>query len=513
MVRLTRARAVINWIEKHCYVPEGSMVGQRIKLRPWQKKEIVKIYDNPHVTRRAIISFGKKNGKTALVAMLLLCHTCGCEAVPNTQLYSGAMSRDQAAVLFGLAAKMVRMSPALDAYINIRDTAKELLCPELGTFYKALSAEAATAHGKSPIFIVHDELGQVRGPRSELYTALESAAGAHTRPLSITISTQAPNDGDLLSILIDDALIGTDPKTTVSLYTADMDIDPYSVKAIRQANPAYGDFLNANEVKDQANQAKRMPSLESAYRNLNLNQRVEMNAPFISQSLWESCLGEVLESFKGYPVYGGLDLSEVNDLTALVLTAPINNKWQMKATFWLPKEGLVEKSRADRVPYDMWEKQGHLQTVPGKSIEYGYIAHYMRRLFDELDIQTIAFDRWNFKHFKRSLIDAGFTEEEIENKFTEFGQGYQSMSPALRTTEEIILDERLVHDGNPVMNMCAGNAVVQTDPAGNRKLTKQKSSGRIDGMVSLVQALAMGATYEQEDIVPSYLEQHEMMVF
>jgi len=435
---------------------------------------------------------------TAYSAFLLLCHLMGPEARMNSQLYSAAQSRDQAAILFSLAAKIVRMSQGLSDYVMIRESAKELFCPELGTLYKALSAEASTAYGLSPVFIVHDELGQVKGPRSPLYEALETAVGAQAEPLSIVISTQAPTDGDLLSILIDDAKANNDPRVVLSLYTADPDLDPFSVKAIKQANPAYGDFLNAKEVRAMAEDARRMPAREPQFRNLILNQRVEMNAPFISRSLWTGCQGDVLESFAGYPVYAGLDLSEVSDLTALVLAALVDGKWQVKPVFWLPADGLVEKSRADRVPYDQWAKSGDLQTVPGKSIEYGYIADYMRGIFDNLDIRAVAFDRWNFRHFKRSLIDAGFSESELENKFTEFGQGFQSMSPALRDTESMILQDKLVHGGNPVLTMCAANAVVQSDPSGNRKLTKQKSSGRIDGMVSLVMALAMAATHEEE---------------
>lgn len=500
---MTRGQAVVAWIEEYCRIPEGRDAGKKVRLRVWQKKIIRRIYDNPHGTRRAIISVGRKNAKTSLSAFLLLCHLCGTEARTNSQLYSAAQSRDQAGIIFSLAAKIVRMSPDLAEFVTVRDTAKELLCRDVGSLYKALSAEASTAYGLSPVFIVHDELGQVKGPRSQLYEALETAVGAQENPLSVVISTQAPTDGDLLSVLIDDARAGHDKRVVLSLFTADMEADPFSVKAIKQANPAYGDFLNAKEVRAMAADAKRMPAREPEYRNLVLNQRVEMNTPFISRSLWEGCRGEVAD-FIGHPVYAGLDLSEVNDLTALILTAFIDGKWHIKPVFWLPGDGLADKSRVDRVPYDTWAKQGHLQTVPGASIEYGYIAHYMRDLFDSMDIQEVAFDRWNFRHFKRSLIDAGFSEEELENKFTEFGQGYQSMSPALRTTESLILDGKLIHGGNPVMNMCAANAVVQSDPAGNRKLTKQKSSGRIDGMVSLVMALAMAATHEdaQEVINP-----------
>lgn len=503
---MTRGGKVIKWIEKHCKVPEGKFIGVPVKLRPWQKKDIRKIYDNPYRTRRAIISYGKKNGKTAFAAFLLLCHLAGVEAVQNTQLYSGAMSREQAATLYELALKIVKLSASLSEYIGYRDSKKELYCKELGTVYKALSSEAKTAHGKSPIFFVHDELGQVIGPTSDLYTALESAAGAHENPLSITISTQARTDGDLLSILIDDALLGRDKRTTISLYTADEDIDPFSVKAMRQANPAYGDFLNATEVKDQAFQAKRIISLEPAYRNLNLNQRVEMKSPWIPKTLWQGCIGEVMDSFAGYPVYCGLDLSAVNDLTALSLVAVVDDKYQSKAVFWLPESNIIEKSRADRVPYDQWSDMGHLMLSPGASIEYDYVADYLRGLFDTLDIQCVAFDRWNWRFFKPALIRAGFTEEELENKFMEFGQGFKSMSPAMRDADSIILQKKFIHDNNPVMNMCISNSRVDTDPTGARKLTKQKSSGRIDGAVALVMAMSVAATHEVEEEKVSFWE-------
>ncbi|TIO90493.1 MAG: terminase, partial [Mesorhizobium sp.] len=244
----TRAERNIRWIENWCRVPDGkrSMIGAPIVLREWQRAELRKIYDNPHGTRQAILSFPRKNGKTALIAFLLLLHLAGPEAVPNSQLYSSAISRDQAATVFKLAAKIVRLNPDLSSAITIRDTAKELLCSELGTYYAALSAEKSTAHGKSPIFAIHDELGQVKGPTSELYDAVETGMGAHDAPLSIIISTQAPTDNDLLSRLIDDALNGRDPQTVVSVYSAPMDADPFSEETLRACNPAWGDFLNSD---------------------------------------------------------------------------------------------------------------------------------------------------------------------------------------------------------------------------------------------------------------------------
>ena len=481
-------------------------MGKPVRLRAWQKNELKRIYDNPHGTRRAIISFGRKNAKTTLSAFLLLLHTCGPEARPNSQLNSAAQSKDQAAILYKLAAKVVRLSPELSSVIVLRDTVKEMYCPELGTLYKALSAEASTAYGLSPVFIVHDELGQVKGPRSELYDALETAVGAHDSPLSIVISTQAPTDGDLLSILIDDAKNGDDPRVVLSLYTADVDADPFSEKAIKQANPAYGDFLNATEVKAMAEDARRMPAREPEYRNLVLNQRVEMNAPFISRTIWQECLGECLATFEGVPVYAGLDLSEVSDLTAFVMVGLVDGVWEVKPVFWLPSEGLREKARSDRVPYDTWADQGHLRTVPGRTIEYGHVAAELRRFFNDLDIRAVAFDRWNWRHFKPWLAEQEFTESELE-RFVEFGQGFQSMSPALRDTEAAILNGKMRHDGHPVLTMCAANAVVQADPAGNRKLAKHKSSGRIDGMVALVMAMAMAATHEEAPSTTSFWDE------
>lgn len=473
-------------------MPEGRDVGRPVKLRAWQKREIAKIYDNPHGTRRAIISWARKNGKSAFSAFLLLLHLCGPEAKPNSQLFSAAQSRDQAAVLFSLASKIVRMSPDLHAVVGIRDTAKQLYCKELGTLYRALSADASTAFGLSPVFLVHDELGQVRGPRSALYEALETATGAQEEPLSIVISTQAPTEADLLSVLIDDALRGQDPRVVVSLYTAPMSLDPFSDEAIKAANPAFGDFQNATETRAMANDAHRMPARENEYRNLVLNQRVESRSPFISRTVWEACAAPPTDDWAGMEIYAGLDLSSTTDLTALVLGArDLDGLWHVKPTFWLPEDGLLDKARIDRVPYDVWARDGYLQTTPGKSIAFEWVASELRSVFDDHDIRALSFDRWGWKFLRPWLEKAGFDETELETKFVEFGQGFQSMSPALRDLESLILDRKIAHGGHPLLNMCMANAVVSKDPAGNRKLNKAKSTGRIDGAVALTMMIGV----------------------
>ena len=492
--KLTRGERNAAWIEGFCRIPEGRLVGKPVKLTKHQRKWLLNIYDSP--TRVFILSMARKNAKTAFSSFLLLLHLCGPEAKPNSQLYSAAQSREQASILFSLAAKIVRMSPDLSQVVGIRDTAKQLYCTELGTLYRALSAEASTAYGLSPVFVVHDELGQVKGPRSELYEALETACAAQESPLSIVISTQSPTDADLLSLLIDDGLTGSDPRIKVELCTAPLDLDPFSEEAIRAANPHFDDFMNKEEVFRQASDAKRMPSAEAGYRNLILNQRVEARSPFVTRSVWQENGQEPNELAMGAEVFGGLDLSSVSDLTALVL---ITANGDVLPTFWLPELGLAEKARSDRVPYDLWYKQGFLMTTPGGSIEYEFIASYLREIFDKYTVRAMAFDRYNMRFLKPWLEKVGFTPDELL-RFVEFGQGFISMSPAIRELESRLLSRKLRHANHPVLSMCAANATVVKDPAENRKFVKSKQTGRIDGMVAL--AMAVG-------VMPQAVEQTE----
>lgn len=495
-----RAERNIRWIEDNCYIPEGKHVGKPVRLSEFQKKIIRGIYTT--LTRTAIFSIGRKNAKTTLGAFLLLLHTAGPEARINSQLNSAAQSKDQAALLYSLAAKVVRLSPNLKPFVICKDTLKHLVCPELGTVYRALAAEASTTYGLSSVFTVHDELGQVKGPTSELYEALETSAGAHDEPLSIIISTQAPTDGDLLSILIDDALAGHEPTVKVFLYTFDEDdpknldenkklkVDPFSEEAVKQANPAYGEFLNPEETMKKARDAGRMPSKESSYRNLILNQRVEALDPFVTKSIWKEN-GEEPLPFDGHDIFGGLDLSSVSDLTSLEVSHYEDGQWHVNSFFWMPEEGIHEKSKTDRVPYDIWAEKGFIELCPGRSVRYEYVAQRLFEIVSRCNKAVIAFDRWRMDQLKPWLEKAGFTEDDIEEIFKPFGQGFASMGPALREFESLLLNTEMRHGNHPVLTMCAANAKIETDPAENKKFTKRKSSGRIDGMVALAQSVGV----------------------
>jgi phage terminase large subunit-like protein len=500
----TRGQRNIRWIQDHCFVPEGKFIGQPFELAPWQKRDLLKIYDNPKGTRRAILSFGRKNGKTSLAACLLLLHTCGPEHLPNSQCYSTGQSREQAALIFGLATKMIRMSQELNDVCVIHDSKRALLVPELGVTYRALSADAHTAFGLSPVFVIHDELGQNKGPHWPLYEAVETATGAQEHPLSIIISTQAANDQALLSVLIDDALAGHDPRTVLSLYTAPVELDPFDIKTIKLANPALGNFLNRREVEAMASDAERMPAREGDYRNLVLNQRVESYMAFVSPAEWAACGGEP-QDITGVPVYGGLDLSEARDLTALVLLGNVGGVWQMHSTFWLPEKNLADKARQDHVPYDLWAKRGILRTTIGATVSYEEVAQYIRdEIFTRYNISKIGFDRWHMAQLKPWLIKAGFNEMALEEKFVDFGQGTKSMAPALRTFEEAIANRKLNHGNNPILNMCAAHAVIEGNDTGkdssNRKLSKKRSNGRIDGMVAAAMAFGVAPLGAAVDI-------------
>lgn len=481
---MSRAARVIAFIEKHCLVPDGASVGAPLVLADFQKQFIRDVYDNTAGTRRAILSVSRKNGKTGLIAGLLLAHLVGPEAKQNAQIVSGAMSRDQAALVFNLAAKMVQLSPKLSGLVRIVPSGKRLIGLPLNTEYRALAAEGKTAHGLSPVLAILDEIGQVRGSQSDFVDAITTSQGAHADPLLIAISTQASNDADLLSQWIDDAKASNDPRIVCRVYEAPAGCDLLDESAWRAANPALGSFRSLDDLRDQLTQAQRMPSMENSARNLLLNQRVSTVSPFISHAVWQSCAGPVLP-FDG-PVFAGLDLSARTDLTALVIVGQVDDVWHVAPFFWTPSQGLEDRARRDRAPYDVWHRQGFLRTTPGATVDYEHVAAEIAEILSDLDVQAVAFDRWRI-----DLLRKEFDRIGIDLPLIEHGQGFKDMSISLDALEAELLNGRVRHGGHPVLTMCAANAVVTKDPAGGRKLDKHKATGRIDGMQAL--AMAMGA--------------------
>lgn len=484
----SRAERVIAFIERHCLTPDGEHVGKPMVLADFQKRFIREIYDNPNGTRRAILSVSRKNGKTGLIAGLLLAHLVGPEAKLNAQLVSGAMSREQAALVFRLASQMVMLSPTLSKIVRIVPSGKRLLGLPLNTEYKALAADGKTAHGLSPLFCLIDEAGQVRGPQSDFIDALTTSQGAHAYPLLIVISTQAASDQDWLSIQIDDAKVSNDPRIVCHLYAAPEGCDLLDKEAWKTANPAMGLFRSEDDLREQMTQAQRMPSMENSARNLLLNQRVSTESPFISPDVWKSCAAEVLPFDDDTRIYAGLDLSARTDLTALVLVGKIDGKWNTVPYFWTPHDGLKDRAKRDRSPYDLWHRQGYLRTTPGATVDYEYVATDMAALLAGLDVQAIAYDRWRI-----SLLKKEFERIGADLPLVEWGQGFKDMAPALDHLEAELLNGRVCHGNHPVLSMCAANAVITKDPTGARKLDKSRATGRIDGLQAMAMAFGVAA--------------------
>lgn len=481
---MTRGERVIAFIERYCKAPEGAHVGQPIILEDFQKKFILDVYDNPHGTHTAILSIARKNGKTALIAGILLAHLIGPEAVQNSQIVSGALSRDQAAIVFKLAVKMINLNEALQDLVHIIPSTKTLVGLAKNVEFRALSAEGKTTHGLSPILAILDETGQVKGPQDEFVDAVVTAQGAHEAPLLMVISTQAATDADLLSIWIDDALKGEDPKTVCHLYTTPMEMDILDKKSWKLSNPALGKFRSEPDMQKLAEKASRMPSAENTFRNLNLNQRVSTVSPFVAKQTWDSCLGELPPIYECDEVWAGLDLSARTDLTACVFVGRRDDKFYAYPVVWTPEVGLVDRAKRDRVPYDLWVKQGYMFTTPGATVDYEYVAKHIGEVASDVKIlHAIAFDRWRIDVFKKECDKLG-----LELPLVPFGQGFKDMSPALDTVEAQLLNARIVHNNNPALNMAAANAVVVKDPAGGRKLDKSKATNRIDPMVALTMA-------------------------
>jgi len=519
---VSRAQKIITFIETLC-APDGANAGEPIILRDWQKQAIIDVYDpvgadGRRIVRQAVLSIGRKNGKTALVAGICLAHLCGPESIRNGQLYSLSIDSDQASILFNYASAMVYMDEELNNQLNVTESRKSIFDPVSGSRLKVLSGEKKGKMGKSSSFIAFDELAEFGTDRT-LYDALITSTGAHKEPIVWVFSTQAPDDKALLSELIDyGEKIKTgdieDPTFKSFLFSVPKELAPYDEKNWYLANPALGDFRSMEEMRLSAKKAMRMPSFEASFKNLYLNQRVDATNHFITPDVWKAC-GEKPdpEAFRSGSVYAGIDLSGKNDLTSLTIVArDKDGLYHVAPYFWTPGDTLKDRSERDKAPYVLWEQQGYLEAKPGKTIDYGWVAQKIGELHAEYNFKELMFDRWRIDDLIRELERIGvecYKEGETNYNpdallIVPFGQGYKDMNPAVEAVEDLALDELIRHGNHPVLTMCAANTVVITDPAGSRKFDKARSTGRIDGMVAMAMALCRAVANEGEDAESVY---------
>ena len=479
----------IRFVHTYCLVPEGSQVGQPMRLEPFQQQFFLDVFDNPNKTRTAIYSVARKNGKSALVAAILLLFIVGPLRRQGAQLASGAMSRDQAAIVFNLASKMLDMQPAFQGLYRIIPSSKRIVGLKADTTYRALAADGPTAHGMSLYLALLDEAGQVRGPMTPFIEAMLSSQGAHTDPLTIILSTQAPSDADFLSLRIDDARRSGDPHTVCHVYEADKDCDLMDKAQWKKANPALGLFRSEKDLEEQLKMASRIPSMEAGARNLLLNQRISLESLWLAPAVWKKNGAEPdLDVFRtaGVTILG-LDLSLRTDLTAAVLAAKGDDGYINLLPFvFTPEKGLREREARDKAPYLSWVNEGKLFACPGNTLDYDWVFDFLRLRLEELgvDLHTVAFDRWRINEARSAAARVGMSAAS----WSEVGQGYQSMSPRIEYFETALLQGRIRHGAHPLLNMAAANAVAVQDPAGNRKLDKSKSTLRIDPIVAAVMA-------------------------
>ncbi|MFH2074441.1 MAG: terminase TerL endonuclease subunit [Pseudomonadota bacterium] len=499
-----RVKRIIKFIE--CLtIPSGKGEGGPFKLNRAERRFIQAVYGPTYrsgakflrVVRRAILSQARKNGKTAYVACLALVHLVGPEANTNGEIYSAATEREQAAIVFKYAAQIVRLDSELASLIKIVDSTKTMLCYSNGSIYRAISAEAGSKYGLNPTVVIYDELAQARN--RDLYDALDTSMAARLEPLFIVISTQSNDPQHILSTLIDDGLSERDPSTVCHLYAAPDDAENIFTdeKLWRKANPALGDFRSLSEMRTAAKRAKRMPSFEAAFRNLYLNQRVDSQSPLIPRAEWTGCQGDATIE-PGSEIYLGLDLSGKTDLTAMVGVSN-GDQDRVKAWFWKPQETLIEHEKRDRVPYLVWKKQEFIETTPGRAIQYEWVAERLVKIVGDFTVIGLAFDRWRIDDLMNAMgkigldayIDGKDTARSGALRMVPWGQGFASMTQAVEALEVSVLERKLVHDGNPVLQWNISNAMTISDPAGGRKLDKSKTRFRIDGAVALAMACGL----------------------
>jgi phage terminase large subunit-like protein len=457
------------------------------------------------VVRRAIFSLPRKNGKTLLAACLVLVHLIGPEAERNGEIYSAANDREQAGQVFKAARQMVEAEPELVPLLRVVPSTKTIVCLGNGSFYRALSAEVGTKHGLNPTFVIFDELAQAKS--RDLYDVLDTSMGARAEPLFLAITTQSNDPEHICSKLIDDGLSGEDPTTVCHLYAAPEDCDLEDESAWREANPALGDFRSLDELAVAMAKAKRLPAEEPKVRNLYLNQRVSPLSTLISRADWMACKGAAC-LVDGESIYLALDLSAKIDLCALLALSATDGS-RVAAWFFKPADYLEDHERRDRVPYALWASQGYIEAVPGRSIHPQAVARRIAEVYQRFNVLGLAYDRWGIQNLLREFDAVGLEahpdgEPGDGLRLVPWGQGFKDMAPAVDALETAVLHGELVHDGNPVLTWCMGNAVAVTDPAGGRKLDKSKARFRIDGAVVLAMAQGLKDRERQPEGEPEY---------
>ena len=483
----------VMFIESLCHT-KGTWAGKKFKLLDWQKQIIRDLFGivKPNGYRQfntAYIEIPKKNGKSELAAAVALLLCCG-DGEQRAEIYGCAADRGQATIVFDVAADMVRICPALNKRCKILTSQKRILFTPTNSFYQVLSAEAYSKHGFNIHGVVFDELHTQ--PNRKLFDVMTKGSGdARMQPLYFLITTAGT---DTNSICFEthqkakDILEGRkiDPTFYPVIYGAGEDEDWTDPKVWLKSNPSLGETIGMDKVQAACDSARQNPGEENSFRQLRLNQWVKQAVRWMPMEKWDACAVPVNEEMlEGRVCYGGLDLSSTTDLTSFCLVFPPEDDdepYYVLPYFWVPEDTLDLRVKRDHVPYDVWNRQGYLETTEGNVVHYGYIEKFIERLGERFNIRDIAFDRWGATQMSQDLENMGFTVVPM-------GQGFASMSPPTKELMKLTLEKKIAHGGHPVLRWNMDNIFIRTDPAGNIKADKAKSTEKIDGAIAMIMAL------------------------
>ena len=483
----------VMFIESLCHT-KGTWAGKPFELIDWQEQIIRDLFGvlKPNGYRQfntAYIEIPKKQGKSELAAAVALLLLCG-DGEERAEVYGCAADRNQAKIVFDVAVDMVRFCPALSKRVKILESQKKITYLPTNSSYQVLSADVANKHGFNTHGVIFDELHTQ--PNRKLFDVMLQGSGdARMQPLYFLITT-AGNDTNSICYEVHQKAIDiaegrkVDPTFYSVIYGAAEDEDWTDPKVWKKANPSLGITVGIDKVKAACESAQQNPGEENAFRQLRLNQWVKQSVRWMPMDKWDACAFPVSEDdLEGRICYGGLDLSSTTDITAFVLVFPPldeEDKYYILPYFWIPEETLDLRVRRDHVPYDLWERQGTLMTTEGNVVHYGYIEKFIEQLGERFNIREIAFDRWGAVQMVQNLEGMGFT-------VVPFGQGFKDMSPPTKELMKLVLEEKIAHGGHPVLRWMMDNIFIRTDPAGNIKADKEKSTEKIDGAIATIMGL------------------------
>lgn len=468
----------------------GPFARQPFNLRPWQTDIVRRLFSVNQATglrqyRTCLLMLPRKNGKSELAAAIAL-YGLLADGEISAQVYSAAADREQASLVFNVAAQMIRNDPELNAMCEIVDSQKRIVHRASGSIYRAISADAHTKHGFNASLVIYDELHAA--PNRELWDVLTTSMGAREQPLTLAISTAGYDRRSILWELYEHACkvrdgIVEDPTFLPILYEAPKEADWLDEAVWHQANPALGDFRGIEEMRVTAARAKSIPAQENTFRRLYLNQWTEQAERWIALDAWDGCIGAV-EPRKGQRCYVGVDLSSTRDLTAVVAVFPdaVGGGFSVIPHFFVPQSTMHLRTRRDRVQYEEWERRGFLTATEGDAVDYERVRASIQRLARDFQVRNIGFDPWN------ALDLMGRIQQEDGLPCTVIPQG-KKLAASTKELERAILARDVRHDGHPVLRWNISNVSVKADSEGNIYPTKSASSEKIDGAIALILAI------------------------